>query len=154
MGVAGGFEILGAFAGRFSCMELSEIEEACAKIGIQIQGKELIDKISDLKNSGHLKVYGYGKSIEVIATQKGREAYRDYRSFILGRMSDFLPEISDRGKPAMGEVGCGVGYVLTASDWRLINAVRKLPARTRGIIRRLVEDAARMVEEGVGHDRV
>jgi hypothetical protein len=36
----------------------------------------------------------------------------------------------------------------------LINAVRKLPARTRGIIRRLVEDAARMVEEGVGHDRV
>jgi transcriptional regulator with XRE-family HTH domain len=66
----------------------------------------------------------------------------------------FLPEISDRGKPAMGEVGCGVGYVLTASDWRLINAVRKLPARTRGIIRRLVEDAARMVEEGVGHDRV
>jgi phage-related holin len=55
MGVAGGFEILGAFAGRFSCMELSEIEEACAKIGIQIQGKELIDKISDLKNSGHLK---------------------------------------------------------------------------------------------------
>jgi hypothetical protein len=83
MGVAGGFEILGAFAGRFSCMELSEIEEACAKIGIQIQGKELIDKISDLKNSGHLKVYGYGKSIEVIATQKGREAYRDYRSFIL-----------------------------------------------------------------------
>jgi hypothetical protein len=88
MGVAGGFEILGAFAGRFSCMELSEIEEACAKIGIQIQGKELIDKISDLKNSGHLKVYGYGKSIEVIATQKGREAYRDYRSFILGRMSE------------------------------------------------------------------
>jgi hypothetical protein len=76
MGVAGGFEILGAFAGRFSCMELSEIEEACAKIGIQIQGKELIDK------------NGYGKSIEVIATQKGREAYRDYRSFILGRMSE------------------------------------------------------------------
>jgi hypothetical protein len=33
MGVAGGFEILGAFAGRFSCMELSEIEEACKTVG-------------------------------------------------------------------------------------------------------------------------
>jgi hypothetical protein len=87
MDCKGGLEILGAFAGRYSYMGLSEIEEACAELGMAIQGKELRERLSDLKGNGFLKIYGWGKDLEAIATEKGRMVYREHRSRLLERMS-------------------------------------------------------------------